>query len=212
LTVTVVYSECMGNAESVARPADAESGDVARARGGDAQAFEALVRRREAEVHRLCVRMLGDREEALEATQDVFLRVFRGLPRFRGEASFRTWVIGIAINVCRSRLGSRKWRERRAAASLQREDPEGGERDELLVRDPAPSPEERAYGRQLGVALNSALAQLHPEHREILLLREMEQLEYEELASVIGCAVGTVKSRLARARSALRRALEGIWP
>lgn len=191
---------------------DLEAAAVARFQAGEEAAFEDLVSYREAEVYRLCLRMLGNQEDALDAAQEVFLRVYRALPRFRGEASFRTWVTGIAINVCRSSLGSRAARNRRLTVSLDAADPETGS---ALIRspaDPAPDPERAAQGAELRGALEHALASLGPEHREVILLREMQGMEYDELARVLGCALGTVKSRLARARGALREALEGLWP
>ena len=193
-------------------PIDPEAAAVARFHAGDETAFEELVSRREAEVYRLALRMLGNPDDAMEATQDAFLRAYRALPRFRGEAAFRTWLFGIAINVCRSQLASRESRNRRRNVPLDATDHEDGEVALSLPAAPGPDPERAAHGAELGVALARALAGLSSEHREILLLREMQGLEYEELASVLSCAVGTVKSRLARARGALRAAMEGLWP
>ena len=193
-------------------PIDPETSAVVRFRAGEEAAFEELVSRREGDVYRLARRMLGDADDALEATQDVFLRAYRALPRFRGEASFRTWLLGIAVNVCRSRLSGRAARDKRRNVPLEAADREDGELAFGLPAAPGPDPERRAQGAELAAALERALAGLSPEHREILLLREMEGLEYEELASTLECAVGTVKSRLARARGALRAAMEVLWP
>ena len=190
---------------------DPESAAVRRFQAGDEAAFETLVSGREAEVYRLTLRMLGDADEALEATQDTFLRAYRALPRFRGEAAFRTWLFGIAINVCRSRRTSRAARDRRKSVSLDAPAEEGGITLQLPA-DPGSDPERVAQGKQLRAALERALSELTPEHREIILLREMQGLEYDDLASTLGCAVGTVKSRLARARGALRTAMEVLWP
>jgi RNA polymerase sigma-70 factor (ECF subfamily) len=186
--------------------------DVARAQQGNEAAFETLVGRNEGPVYRLARRMLGDPDEALDATQETFLRVFRGLKSFRGDARFRTWVIGIAINVCRSRLTSAARRERVRSVSLERENPGTGERRDWPIPDPRPDPEATAIGGELRRALARALSSLSAEHRTILLLREMQDLDYEEVARVLACPVGTVKSRLCRAREALRKAMEDIWP
>jgi RNA polymerase sigma factor (sigma-70 family) len=190
---------------------DADADAVARCRAGEEAAFEELVRRHEGEVYRIAMRMLGHREDALDAVQDTFLRVHRGLPRFRGEATFRTWVYGIALNVCRNRLTSRERRDRRRTTSLSRV---GSDEDplELPLPDGAPGPDRVAYGSELRAALERALADLSAGHREALVLREIEGLEYEEMARVLSCRLGTVKSRLARARAALAKALEGVWP
>lgn len=191
---------------------DDDALDVAAFRAGDESAFESLVHRREREIHALALRILGDRDDAMDATQEVFLRAFRALPSFRGDASFRTWLTGIAINVCRTRLASRERRERRRNVPLEPVHEEEGERRELPVPDPAPGPEEQALGAELRSALTSALARISLEHREIIVLREVFGMEYDEIAAATRCPVGTVKSRLARARAALREALEGTWP
>jgi RNA polymerase sigma-70 factor (ECF subfamily) len=190
----------------------ADAMDVARFQGGDEQAFESLVARSEAEIHRLARRMLGDSEEALDVTQETYLRAFRALRSFRGDAAFRTWLMGIAINVCRSRFSSTAGRAQRRSRPLEVRDAESGELRVVDVVDHQPDPEAAAHGHELGRALEAALGGLAPEHREILLLREMQGLDYDELAQALGCAQGTVKSRLSRARAALRAALEGTWP
>ena len=191
---------------------DPDRAAVARAATGDESAFEELVRRHERTVYNLAFRQLGSREDALEAAQDAFVRCYRALPRFRGEATFRTWLVGIAINVCRSRLAGADRRQRRLTQDLTQPDTATGERVPLQLADPAPDPESVARGGEIRVALERGLAALAPQHREVLLLREMSGLEYEEVAVALGCALGTVKSRIARARAALRQALEEVWP
>lgn len=189
---------------------EADEGDVARFKAGEAEAFERLVRRHERGVYRLVLRLLGNPEDALEVTQETFLRAFRGLPSFRGEASFRTWLFGIALNAARSRQAS-LLRILSRTESFDR-----GEKDPpsplLSVSDPAPSPENRALGGELKEALLAALRRISPEHREILLLREVEGLDYGEVGAILRLPEGTVKSRLARARRTVREAMEGIWP
>jgi len=184
---------------------------VERLKARDEAAFEELVGRHEREVFQLARRLLGDHEEALDATQEVFLRVFRGLPSFRGQATLRTWIWGIALNVCRTRLGSAQRRLQHHRTPLLTVDREGDECP-LPLPDASPGPEQATYGGELRRALERALAALSPEHREVVVLRDVHGLEYEEIAAVLGCALGTVKSRLGRARAALRQALEGVWP
>jgi RNA polymerase sigma factor (sigma-70 family) len=195
-----------------AASADADASEVALARAGDEDAFETLVSRHEAEVYRICRRLLDDSEDALDATQEVFLRAFRGLARFRGAATFRTWLVGIAVNACRSCLVTAEHRVRRRTVGLETAANDGDPPTELPLPDPAPSPEAHAFGGELRRALSRALASVSAEHREALVLREIEGLDYAEIALVLGVAVGTVKSRLARARAALRAELEGVWP
>ncbi len=191
---------------------DLDSGDVARFQAGDTEAFESLVTRREREIFQVALRMLGDRDDAMDAVQDTFVRAYRGLKSFKGKATFRTWLIGIAINVCRSRLSSSATREKQRSVGLEIEGREDGEPSPLPIPSTDPSPESAALGGELRRALDAALAKLSPEHREILILREIHEMDYEELAAALSCAEGTVKSRLCRARAALRQALEGYWP
>jgi RNA polymerase sigma-70 factor (ECF subfamily) len=190
---------------------DGEAPILDRLRAQEAEAFEALVQAHEREMYQLAHRMLRDREEAMDATQEAFLRAFRALPRFRGEASLRSWLYGITLNVCRNRLAAASRRHRQREESLTWRDEEGEERPRPLG-DPAPGPEQAAYAGELRQALEGALAALPPDHREVVVLREVQGLDYEEIAAILGCALGTVKSRLARARAALRQALEGVWP
>jgi RNA polymerase sigma-70 factor (ECF subfamily) len=190
--------------------AEADERDVARFKAGEEAAFERLVRRHEREVYRLALRLLRNPDDALEVAQETFLRAYRGLSSFRGEAAFRTWLYGIALNAARTRQAS-------LSKSLSRMQRLEGDEDDppsplLSVSDPAPSPENRALGGELKEALLAALSRISPEHREILLLREVEGLDYGEVGVLLGIPEGTVKSRLARARRAVREALEGIWP
>lgn len=191
---------------------DPDAPDVVRALAGDEAGFETLVRRHEREMYSLAYRMLHDREEALEAAQDTFLRAFRALPTFRGDAAFRTWLFGIALNVCRNRLARGLKRQRATAVPLVQDDPISGEVVALPLADPAPDPEAAAGKSELRRAIMAALQGISPEHREIILLREVHGFDYDALAAALGCPAGTVKSRLARARAALRVKLEGVWP
>jgi len=190
---------------------DEDALDVSRFKSGNEDAFGDLVRRRQREVFLLCRRMIGNQDDAMEAVQETFLRAYRSLNRFRGEASFRTWVLGIAANVCRNKLSSAWTRFMRSALPFS----SSAEDDEPRAPDPVsanPDPESAALGTELRGALENALARISPEHREIIVLRQIQDLDYEEMAEVLGSPVGTVKSRLCRARKALREAMEDVWP
>ena len=168
----------------------ADEADVARARAGDTAAFSALVRRHQDRVFGFILRMLDARDEAMELTQDVFVKAWQALPGWRPEARFSTWLLQIARNAALDQLRRRRLIQ---FAPLD---------DGMDVADTAPGPEARYASRQRQALLENALQQIAAEHREILLLREIEDLSYAELAAVLGIAEGTVKSRLARARSA----------
>ncbi len=169
----------------------ADEADVARARAGDTAAFAALVRRHQDRVFGFILRMLDARDEAMELTQDVFVKAWQALPGWRPEARFSTWLLQIARNAALDQL-----RHRRVVQFAPLD-------DGMDVADTAPGPEARYASRQRQALLENALQQIAAEHREILLLREIEDLSYAELAAVLGIAEGTVKSRLARARAAL---------
>ena len=168
-----------------------EARELARARAGDVAAFGALVRRHQERVFRFLHRMLDAREEAMELSQDVFVKAWQALPGWRPEAAFSTWLLQIARNAALDQL-----RRRRVVQFAPLD-------DGMDVADTAPGPEARYASRQRQALLENALQQIAAEHREILLLREIEDLSYAELAAVLGIAEGTVKSRLARARAAL---------
>ena len=174
--------------------------ELARAAaGGDEAAFEELVRLHEKKVYNLALRMCGSPEDAADAAQEAFLAAWKGLPNFRGEAGFSTWLYRLTSNAAIDRL--RRTRRRREEASLD---------DEALrldAVDGAPSPQARAEGEELREAVLSGLAQLSDDHRQALTLRELQELSYEEIAAVLELDLGTVKSRISRARGALRKIL-----
>lgn len=181
----------MNDARALDARTRADEADVARARAGDTAAFAALVRRHQDRVFGFILRMLDARDEALELTQDVFVKAWQALPGWRPEARFSTWLLQIARNAALDQL-----RRRRVVQFAPLD-------DGMDVADTAPGPEARYASRQRQALLEHALQQIAAEHREILLLREIENLSYGELAAVLGIAEGTVKSRLARARAAL---------
>lgn len=174
---------------------------VAAARGGDGGAFETLVRLYEKRVFALAVRMCGSREDAAEASQEAFLAAWQGLAFFRGESSFSTWLYRLTSNACVDLL--RREGRHRAAAGPSLDDEEAG----LDVPDQTLSPQDEAERRELRESIDRGLEALTPEHRQVLVLREMHQLSYDEIADVLSLDVGTVKSRISRARKQLRNFL-----
>jgi RNA polymerase sigma-70 factor (ECF subfamily) len=191
---------------------DADTASLEQFQAGDPEAFEDLVRSREREVYRTALRMLGSEDDAMDASQETFIRAYRSLGSFRNEASFKTWVIGICINVCRNKLASASEQMKRRSTGLTNENPEDGEEMESTIRDTSPDPASAALGSELKKALVRALERLSPEHREVIVLRDIQDLDYDEVGAILQCPEGTVKSRLSRARQALRGALEGFWP
>ncbi len=193
-------------AEALAGGAPLEHGLVEQCRRGDAQAFARLVALHEGMVFNLAARLLGDPEEARDAAQEVFLQVYRTLGRFEGRSTLKTWIYRIVVNHCRNR--QRWWRRRRKDRSCPIDALTPSEEARLAEQGPrAEGPEERLERRERARAVQSALRQLSFEHRAVLLLREVEGLSCEEIAGTLSLPQGTVKSRLSRARDALRCAL-----
>ena len=164
--------------------------------------FEEVYERFRGPVWRLARRLTADEDEALDATQEIFLRVWRGLPGFRGEAKISTWVFQIAWNFLRM------YRRRRGRQGRLLVLGEEAQYAAANAADPAPGPERRvAASLDLG-RVEAALGKLEEHHRVVLWLRDGEELSYAVIAEVLDLPIGTVRSRLARARRALRQAVE----
>jgi len=172
---------------------------VALCRTGDPEAFARLVAMHEGMVFNLAARLLGDGEEARDAAQEVFLKVYRTLPGFEGRSSLKTWIYRIVVNQCHNRR--RFWHRRRR-------DREEALDDRVEARVAGPFEETLRHERARRV--QTALLDLRFEQRTVLVLREVEGLSCEEIATSLGVPEGTVKSRLSRAREALRRRLQGL--
>jgi RNA polymerase sigma-70 factor, ECF subfamily len=174
---------------------------IDRFKGGDAAAFEEIVLNYQDGIYSLCRRMLSNAHDAEDAAQDVFLKAYRGLPAFRPEASLSTWLHRIAVNTCIDH------RRKPVFESLFRSSGDGEEAQiEAFSGDPSP---ERLYeSRQMGQALQRSLGRLSGKLRAAIVLKEMEGLSYEEIADVLGISLGTVKSRIARARDELQKLMK----
>ena len=180
-------------------PPEQERAWIEAAKGGDPDAFEALVRAYEKRVFALTLRLCGNPEDAEEAAQEAFLSAWRGLASFRGDASFSTWLYRLTSNACMDLLR----RERRGGACLSLDD------EELNVDapDPGESPQEAAERTELRHAIEEGLRTLPPDYRAVLILRELHQLSYDEIARAVDADLGTVKSRISRGRKLLRKFL-----
>ncbi len=173
---------------------------IARFKSGDASAFEEILRAYQDRIYNLCRHMLGNADDAQDAAQDVFLKAFQALPQFQPDAALYTWLYRIATNTCIDR------KRKPVFASLFNSSEEG----EKLIHDRAsvaPSPEKLYQAKQINQALQKGLAGLSPKLRAIIVLKEIEELSYEEIAETLDISLGTVKSRIARAREELRKSM-----
>ena len=172
---------------------------ILRCQRGDEAAFEALIRLHEKKVYALCRRMCRDEDDALEAAQDAFLAVWRGIGGFRADAAFSTWLYRLATNACLDVLR----REKKRGADVSLDDEEA----RLDPADSAPRPEDAAERAETRRLVREAVGALPDDYRQVLLLREFEQLSYAEISEIAQLDIGTVKSRISRARQALRNYL-----
>ena len=177
---------------------------VHRARKGDELAFEQLVTDNEKRIYNLCCRLTGNPDDGAELAQEAFLNAWRGLEKFHGESSFATWLYRLASNACIDFLRKEK-RRRSLSMTLSLDDEEEGRQAELP--DQRFAPEERLEQAENRRAIAQALEAVSPEHRQVLVMREINGLSYAEIGQVLGLEEGTVKSRIARARAALRKRL-----
>jgi RNA polymerase sigma-70 factor (ECF subfamily) len=176
---------------------------AAEAQTGDKDALRQIYEQYHADVYRLAYRLLGDREDAADVRQETFLSAFQALGRFRGDSSLKTWLLTICTNLCRKRLAAKR---RRNEVEFD------AERMEACLReaDDAHEPLAAAVRSETARLVRIALGSLPIAERELLILRELEGLEYEEMARITGCSASTVGVKLFRARQRLRERIDSI--
>jgi RNA polymerase sigma-70 factor, ECF subfamily len=186
-----------------------EAGLIRAAQQGDLTAFNRLVLAYQDMVYNQAYRMIGESEAADDATQDAFISAYRNIRSYRG-GSFKSWLLRIVTNACYDELRRRK---RRPTQPLEPLDPENNEEMESArwMIDPGESPEEALERVELDRALQHCLDDLPPDFRTVVVLVDIQGMDYTEAAEVVKKPLGTVKSRLARARLRLRDCLQGVW-
>jgi RNA polymerase sigma-70 factor (ECF subfamily) len=180
---------------------------VERAQGGDRQAFDQLVAKYQRKLGRLVGRLVKDSAEVEDVVQEAFIKAYRALPAFRGDSAFYTWLYRIGVNTAKNHLAARG---RRAPTSTEFDNDEAesfAEGD--LLRD-IDTPESLLMTKQIGETVNQAMDSLPDELREAIVLREIEGLSYEEIAQAMACPIGTVRSRIFRAREAVANKLRPL--
>ena len=177
---------------------------IRRAQRGDADAFEQLLLEHQKNVYNLCYRMAGNPDDAMDLSQETFLRAWRCLDQYQFASAFSTWLYRLCSNICIDFLRRRR---RQQTVPLTFEDADGEEQT-YAVPDAQPLPEEQVELKLTRETLAAAMAQLLPEHRAVLQLRVVNEMSYEQIADVLDIQIGTVKSRLSRARNQLKKRLE----
>lgn len=176
-------------------------------RSGCESAYEDLIRRFQQPVYALALRLLDDQGEACDVVQEVFLKVFRNIGNFRGQSSLKTWIYRITVNEAHN---ARRWFFRHRRREVELDNTPDDARDwKEIIPDSSRSPYEVALDREQQVLIEAALERINPIFREAVVLRDIMDLSYEEIAEVIGVSLGTVKSRILRGREALREKLAG---
>lgn len=183
---------------------DNDSELVRQSQNGDRTAFQALIRKYETRILALVIGMVKDREDALDITQDVFLRAFQNLKKFRLQSTFYTWIYRIAVNRAID-FQRRTWKHRAESG-----DNHPLENEALDRAEGASEPFEEVRKKEIRSKIQEAISELTPEHRAVILLREAEGLSYAEISQILGCSPGTVMSRLFYARRRLRERLGSV--
>jgi RNA polymerase sigma-70 factor (ECF subfamily) len=176
-------------------------------RSGEERAYEELLTRFQQPVYVLALRLLEDPSGASDVVQEVFLKVFRNVASFRGQSTLKTWIYRITVNEAHN---ARRWffRHRRREVELDT-GPDDARNWKENIPDEGRSPFEEAFGREQHVMVEAALEKINPIFREAVVLRDISDLSYEEIAEILGVSLGTVKSRILRGREALREELAG---
>ena len=187
------------------RDADAEL--VARVQRGDKQAFNLLVIKYQRKILRLLSRMIRDPADIEDVAQEAFIKAYRALPQFRGESAFYTWLYRIAINTARNWLSSAA---KRPSAPNAIESEDGETFNETDSLSDISTPESMAASREIAETVNAAIEELPEDLRTAIVLREIEGMSYEDIAQTMACPIGTVRSRIFRAREAIAQRLRPI--
>ncbi len=192
-------------------PTDDDAELVALSQKGDLGAFEQLVRRHQKKMFNIAFRIAGDHDDASEIVQDAFVAAFRGIGKFRGASRFTTWLTTITINQARNRLKQVRSRRLHEVNSLDRPIETG---DGPIMADPpsqAASVLDQLEQRDLREKVQECIAALEPDFREVIVLRDLQEFSYDEIGTMLTVAAGTVKSRLFRAREAVKECLKRAW-
>ena len=189
---------------------DPDADLISAFKSGNTSAFDRLVLRYKDRIFNLCYRSLGDYQEAYDTAQEIFIKVYKNLHSFRGEASFLTWLYTISGNTCKNRLKSLEYRYRSKKVSLNNPYNQENGNEERDIEDESVSPLVALEEKEKMKIIQGAIDSLPAEQKLVVILRDIEGFSYEEIIKITGHRLGTVKSKLARARLVLREKLRGI--
>lgn len=174
---------------------------------GNDRAFDELVGLYKQFVFNLCYRLLGDYDDADDSAQEVFIKVYRSIGGFRFESGFKTWLYRIAVNTCKNRFRSLEYRV--GQKKIRLDDQDEGDRKQVEIEHHGQSPSESLGRKEIGRLIQTAINKLPTDQKLVVVLRDMEGRSYEEITAITGFKLGTLKSKLSRARLRLRESLKG---
>ena len=198
-----VAKACLSTQDAIS-PDDREL--VQRFQRGEEKAFDTLVQRHQQRAFNIAFGILQEREDALEVAQDAFVRAYRALKDFRGDSAFTTWLYRITMNLAhnKTRWNRRRFFSQTVSLDAPADPSEPGERRAIELTDPSSGPDHQTMINEETHFVTVAMKKLGVKHKEILILRNVENVSYGEIAQILSCSIGTVKSRIARAREELR--------
>lgn len=179
---------------------------VDRAKTGDIEAFEQLIEGCQKRVFNIAYRMIGNYDDANELAQEVLLKAFRSIRSFKGDSLFSTWIYKVTANVCLDEIRRRK---KRMVVSLDEEIEYNDGEVKRQIPDKSPTPDVEAETNELKKAVNKSIQELPDDYRSMIVLRDIQGFSYDEISKIVNCPEGTVKSRINRARQALKKILQG---
>lgn len=183
---------------------------IKQAQKGDVEAFERIIEEHQAVVYSIAFKMAGNESDAFDMAQESFLKIYRNLNKFDGRSKLSTWIYRVVSNTCLDELKKRK-RHIENTKSFDEEIDTSEDKIVLEIRDDKPLPDEQLENAELRDVLNKAVSELSEQHKAVLVLRDIEGFSYEDISEILNINAGTVKSRLSRARMALRKILQNNY-
>ncbi|MFZ5989212.1 MAG: RNA polymerase sigma factor [Bacillota bacterium] len=178
---------------------------VEKARSGDVEAFEQLIQACQKKVFNIALRMLGNYDDASELAQEVFLKAYKSIKKFKGDSLFSTWIYKVTTNVCLDEIRKRK---NKKVVSLDEDIEYDGSEIKRQIKDESPGPEAAAESNEIKNVVNESIGVLPDDYKTVIVLRDIQGFSYDEISQIIKCPEGTVKSRINRARQALKKILK----